>query len=124
MFLNEAGDVSERIGALHEAGIEVAVDGFGAGYSSIDELKKFAVDTIKIYHSLVPEISGETSSQTVSQAINAMAHTLGVKVIAEGVETPEQRESLQAAGCDYAQGYLFAPPVRAEEFEKLLQPAW
>ena len=123
VFLNEWVNVSDRIGALHDAGIEVAVDDFGAGYSSIDHLKKFAVDTIKIDQSLVHAMTGDASSQTVSQAIIAMAHKLGIKVIAEGVETIAQRVSLQSADCDYAQGYLFAPPVRAEEFEKLLHPA-
>lgn len=68
-------------------------------------------------------MTGEASSQTVSQAIIAMAHKLGIKVIAEGVETIAQRVSLQSADCDYAQGYLFAAPVRAEEFEKLLHAA-
>lgn len=121
VFLNEW--VNDRIIALHDAGIEVAVDDFGAGYSSIDHLKKFAVDTIKIDQSLVHDMTGDASSQTVSQAIIAMAHKLGIKVIAEGVETIAQRVSLQSADCDYAQGYLFAAPVRAEEFEKLLHPA-
>ena len=122
VFLNEWANVSDRIVALHDAGIEVAVDDFGAGHSSIDHLKKFAVDTIKIDQSLVHDMTGDASSQTVSQAIIAMAHKLGIKVIAEGVETIAQRVSLQSADCDYAQGYLFAAPVRAEEFEKLLHP--
>ena len=123
VFLNEWVNVSDRIVALHDAGIEVAVDDFGAGYSSIDQLKKFAVDTIKIDQSLVHDMTGDASSQTVSQAIIAMAHKLGIKVIAEGVETIAQRVSLQSAACDYAQGYLFAAPVPAEKFEKLLHPA-
>ena len=121
VLLNDRADVSDRIGALHDAGIEVAVDDFGTGNLSIAELKKFDIDTIKIDLPLVHGMTGQASSQTVSQAIIAMAHKLGVKVIAEGVETIDQRDSLQAAGCDYAQGYLFAAPVRAEEFEKLLQ---
>ena len=123
VLLNETADVSNRIGALHDAGIEVAIDDFGTGNLSIAKLKKLAVDTIKIDLALVHDMTGEASSLTVSQAIIAMAHKLGVKVIAEGVETIDQRDSLQAAGCDYAQGYLFAAPVLAEEFEKLLHPA-
>ena len=121
-FLNESGNVSDRIVALHDAGIEVAVDDFGAGYSSIAHLKKFAVDTIKIDRSLINDMAGDASNESVSRAIIAMAHKLGIKVIAEGVETITQRVSLQSADCDYAQGYLFATPVRADEFEKLLQP--
>lgn len=121
-FLNDWGNVSDRIVALHDAGIEVAVDDFGAGYSSIAHLKKFAVDTIKIDRSLIHDMAGDASNESVSQAIIAMAHKLGIKVIAEGVETIIQRVSLQSADCDYAQGYLFAAPVRADEFEKLLQP--
>ncbi|MET3120254.1 EAL domain-containing protein (putative c-di-GMP-specific phosphodiesterase class I) [Undibacterium sp. GrIS 1.8] len=123
VFLNERVNASDRIVALHDAGIEVAVDDFGAGYSSIDHLNKAAVDTIKIDKSLVHFMTGHASSQTVAQAIIAMAHKLGIKVIAEGVETIAQHVSLQSANCDYAQGYLFAAPLRAEVFEKLLHPA-
>ncbi|RCN56376.1 GGDEF domain-containing protein [Acidiferrobacter thiooxydans] len=121
-FLNEWGNISDRIVALHDAGIDVAVDDFGSGYSSIAHLKIFAIDTIKIDRSLIRDMTGDVSNESVLQAIIAMAHKLGIKVIAEGVETITQRVSLQSADCDYAQGYLFSTPVRADEFEKLLQP--
>ena len=123
IFLNGASEASSRITELHDAGIEVAVDGFGIGSSSIVYLKKFSVDTIKLDPSLVHEMTSNVSSQTITTARIRMAHILGLKVIAEGVETNDQRDCLQAAGCDYAQGYWFAAPVPADEFEKLLQHA-
>jgi diguanylate cyclase (GGDEF)-like protein/PAS domain S-box-containing protein len=123
VLLNERADARDRIVALHDAGIDVAVDDFGAGSLSIAYLKKFSVDTIKIDQALVQDMMADASSQAIPEAIIAMAHKLGIKVIAEGVETPDQRDWLQAAGCDYAQGYLFSAAVGAKEFAKLLQHA-
>ena len=123
VLLNGAAEISGRISELHNAGIEVAVDDYGAGSSSIAYLKKFEVDIIKLDPLLVQEMTADASSQAITEASIIMAHTLGLKVIAEGVETNDQRDCLQAAGCDFAQGYLFAAPVCAEEFEKLLQHA-
>ena len=116
VLLNGAADLGDRIVDLHDAGIELAIEDFGSGHLSMACLKKFAVDTIKIHQSLV-----HAASQTSTAAIIAMAHKLGLKVIAGGVEKIDQLDWLQEAGCDYGQGYLFAAPVRAEEFEKLLQ---
>jgi diguanylate cyclase (GGDEF)-like protein/PAS domain S-box-containing protein len=120
VLLNGSADVSNRIVGLHDAGIELAVDDFGTGYSSMAYLKKFAVDYVKIDQSLVRDTTTDTGDQTITEAIIAMAHKLGVKVIAEGVETMSQRDWLQTAGCDYGQGYLFGAPVQAEDFEKML----
>lgn len=120
VLLNESEDVSDSIADLHNAGIQLAVENFGAGYSSIACLKKFAIDFIKIDQSLVHEMATDANSHALTEGIIVMAHTLGLKVIAEGVETMEQRDTLEAAGCDYAQGYLFAAPVRAAEFSRML----
>ena len=122
VLANGSAEVSERIADLHDAGVGLAVEGFGIGHLSMAHLKKRAIDTIKIDRSLVHDTTTDGSGQTTTKAIIVKAHKLGLKVIAECVETTDQREWLQEAGCDYAQGYLFAAPVRAEDFEKLLQP--
>ncbi len=123
VLLNGSAGVSDRIVDLHDAGIRLAVEDFGIGHLSMAHLKKLAVDTIKIDRSLVHDATTDASSQKATEAIIAMAHKLGLKVIAEGVETPGQRAWLQKAGCGYAQGHLFSAPVQAEAFEKLLQHA-
>jgi diguanylate cyclase (GGDEF)-like protein/PAS domain S-box-containing protein len=123
VLMNGPTDVSDRVTELHDAGIELAVDDFGNNSASIARFKKMAVDTIKLDSSLVREMTADAGGQMITKASIAMAHTLGMKVIAEGVETMEQRDWLQSAGCDYAQGNFFAAPVRTEELEKLLQRA-
>jgi EAL domain-containing protein (putative c-di-GMP-specific phosphodiesterase class I) len=94
---------------------------FGTGYSSLSYLKKFDIDYLKIDRSFTRNLAPDSSAMALSSAIIVMAHKLGLKVIAEGVETPEQRDLLAAAGCDYGQGYLFAKPMPAEEFDQLLR---
>ena len=105
---------------LRDAGIQVALDDFGTGYSSLSYLKKFHIDYIKIDQSFVRGLSAEDSNMALCEAIIVMAHKLGMRVIAEGIETQEQRDLLAAAGCDYGQGYLFSRPVPAEQFQELI----
>ena len=83
-------------------------------------LKKYDIDYLKIDQSFIRNLAPGSSDMALSEAIIVMAHKLGLKVIAEGVETEEQRELLIGAGCDYAQGYLFARPMPADDFEKIL----
>jgi sensor c-di-GMP phosphodiesterase-like protein len=104
---------------LHEfrgAGIQVSIDDFGTGYSSLAYLKKFDVDLLKIDQSFVQHLAPDSESMALCEAIIVMAHKLGIKVIAEGIETEQQCELLTAAGCDYGQGYLFSHPLPAAEF--------
>ena len=120
-LLLDAGDtVQTRITALREAGMQVAIDDFGTGYSSLSYLKKFDIDHLKIDRSFVSNLEHNPDDLALCEAIIVMAHKLGLKVIAEGVETPLQRDMLQAAGCDFAQGFLFSRPVPADQFEALL----
>jgi EAL domain-containing protein (putative c-di-GMP-specific phosphodiesterase class I) len=98
----------------------VALDDFGTGYSSLSYLKKFDIDYLKIDQSFVRNLSPESSDMVLCEAMIVMAHKLGIKVIAEGVETQVQCDLLKQIGCDYGQGYLFAKPMPAEEFERLL----
>lgn len=119
LMLDKNPEVSEKLLAFRDEGIQVAVDDFGTGYSSLSYLKKFDVDYIKIDQSFVQNLSIYSEDMILCEAIIVMAHKLGLKVIAEGVETIEQRDLLFAVGCDYGQGYLFSKPVTAEAFETL-----
>ena len=121
LLLDANTAVSDKLLQLRDAGIQVALDDFGTGYSSLSYLKKFDIDYLKIDRSFTRNLAPDSSDMALSGAIIVMAHKLGLKVIAEGVETPEQRDLLAAAGCDYGQGYLFAKPMPAEEFDQLLR---
>lgn len=110
---------------FRDAGIQVALDDFGTGYSSLSYLSEFDIDYIKIDRSFVRDLHADSDQRILCEAIIVMAHKLGIQVVAEGVETIEQRDLLKQAGCDYAQGYLFSRPIPVLEFEALLlqQPA-
>jgi EAL domain-containing protein (putative c-di-GMP-specific phosphodiesterase class I) len=118
--LNAEPNVIEKLLAFRSAGIKVAMDDFGTGYSSLAYLKKFDIDYLKIDRSFVCNLVDEKDDQTLCEAIIVMAHKLRLKVIAEGVETQQQRDLLAAYGCDYAQGWLYSKAIPAEEFETLL----
>lgn len=111
---------SLAITELKKMGTGISIDDFGTGYSSLSYLKHFKVDCLKIHPSLVRNIDSQ-NDMSMSGAIIAMAHKLGIKVIAEGVETGEQREFLVAAGCDQAQGYLFSRPIPPEALDILIR---
>ncbi len=105
---------------LKQKGIRISIDDFGTGYSSLSYLKKFPIDTLKIDQSFVRDIGEEEDSETIVSLIISMAHTLKLRVVAEGVETKKQLAFLKEQKCDLLQGYLFSKPVPAEQFEKLL----
>ena len=120
LLLDERAEITGKLLQFRDAGIQVAIDDFGTGYSSLSYLKKFDIDYLKIDRSFVRDLATDPNDLALSEAIIVMAHKLGLKVIAEGVETVEQRDMLSAAGCDSAQGYLYAKPMPAEEFDALL----
>ncbi|MDI1298099.1 EAL domain-containing protein [Methylotenera sp.] len=120
MLMDASDLINNKLLAFRDAGIQVALDDFGTGYSSLSYLKKFDIDYLKIDQSFTRNLSPTSADMALCEAIIVMAHKLGIKVIAEGVETVEQRDLLIAADCDYAQGFLFSRPVPADEFEKLL----
>jgi len=120
-LLMDAGAlITGQLLAFRDAGIQVSLDDFGTGYSSLSYLKKFDIDYLKIDQSFTRNLNPDANDLALCEAIIVMAHKLGIKVIAEGIETQEQCDLLIAAGCDYGQGYLFSKPVAAGEFEKLL----
>ncbi|QYF95372.1 EAL domain-containing protein [Massilia sp. PAMC28688] len=121
LLLDASTGVTDKLLALRDGGIQVALDDFGTGYSSLSYLKKFDIDYLKIDRSFTRNLAPDSSDMALSEAIIVMAHKLGLRVIAEGVETQEQCELLRQAGCDYGQGYLFARPMPGEEFDALLR---
>jgi EAL domain-containing protein (putative c-di-GMP-specific phosphodiesterase class I) len=115
----ELADNVELLDELRAAGVGVAIDDFGTGYSGLERLQRLRVDRLKIDKSFVRGISGGRGSPIVMATI-AMAHSLGLTVVAEGVETAEQLAFLQSQGCDFAQGYLFGAPVHADDLAVML----
>lgn len=119
LLLDTTDVVAAHLLGMRDAGIQVSLDDFGTGYSSLAYLQKFDIDFLKIDQSFVRNLQADSTDHALCKAIIAMAHTLGMKVIAEGVETQSQRDLLKAAGCDYAQGYFYAKPLVVEAFEAL-----
>jgi diguanylate cyclase (GGDEF)-like protein/PAS domain S-box-containing protein len=120
-LLNDRPEVADSLVSIRDAGMELTIDNFGTGYSSLSCLQKFKIDYLKIDRTLTMCLKPGSTDLTLSEAIIAMAHKLGMKAIAEGIESAEQRDLLRAAGCDFGQGYFFSRPVPREEFEGLLR---
>jgi EAL domain-containing protein (putative c-di-GMP-specific phosphodiesterase class I) len=101
---------------LKKLGVRISLDDFGTGHSSLSYLKRFPIDTLKIDQSFVRDITTDSDTAAIVTGIIAMTHSLRLKVIAEGVEYPEQAEFLRVHACDQMQGYLIKPPVPPDEF--------
>lgn len=119
-------DVDQSINTLNhlrELGVQIAIDDFGTGYSSLGHLKRFAVNTLKVDQSFIRNITNDRGNAGIVQAVISLAHTLGLTVVAEGVETPEEYRHLSARGCDLIQGYYTGRPVPADQLVTQLRPA-
>jgi EAL domain-containing protein (putative c-di-GMP-specific phosphodiesterase class I) len=118
-----ASDMNRTIqiqNSIRSLGISISIDDFGTGYSSLSYLKKFPIQNLKVDRSFVSDVATNQDDASIVQAIIALGHTLGLKVVAEGVETREQLEFLQDLDCNEYQGYYFHAPMAAEDFSRLL----
>jgi len=106
---------------LHDDGVRVAIDDFGTGYSSLSHLKRLPVDEIKIDREFVDGVGRETESRSIVHAVVSMARALDLRVVGEGVETPEQAQALHSMGCGIVQGFLFGRPATAEQITALMK---
>ncbi|KAA1012961.1 EAL domain-containing protein [Paraburkholderia panacisoli] len=116
-------ELNEKLLTFRDAGIGISIDDFGTGYSSLAYLKRFDIDYLKIDRSFVQNLGFDADNQALCEAMVMLAHKLGLKVIAEGVETTDQRDFLVAVGCDFAQGFLYSEPVPSDQFEGRVWPA-
>ena len=121
IMMHDTENVLATVQRLKETGVSLSIDDFGTGYSSLSYLKRFAVDKLKIDQSFVRELLTDQSDAAIVHAIIQMAHNLGLRTIAEGVETAAVLEQLQAYGCDEVQGYYLAKPMPADAFMLYLQ---
>ena len=121
LLMNTSDKVTGSLLQFRDAGIQVSIDDFGTGYSALSYLKKFDIDYLKIDQSFIRNLALESEDFALCEAIVVMAHKLGIKVIAEGVETEHQRNLLRQIGCDYGQGYLFSMPMPVKVFETFLK---
>jgi EAL domain-containing protein (putative c-di-GMP-specific phosphodiesterase class I) len=113
--------VAQLLRAIKQMGVRISIDDFGTGYSSLAHLKRFPVDVIKIDRSFIRDITTDPADRTITEAIIALGKTLNLTVVAEGVETAEQRDVLREIACDEIQGYYFSRPVPPEQVTPLLQ---
>src|SRR5438477_286245 len=121
MVMQHAERAGKVLAAIKQLGVRVAIDDFGVGYSSLANLKRFPVDTLKVDRSFLRDIPQDTEDRAITEAIIAMGRSLNLTVVAEGVETLEQETFLRDHGCDETQGFYFSRPIASDEFADLLR---
>jgi len=119
--LNDPQGAIAVMNDLHRRGVSISIDDFGTGYSSLSQLKKFKVGKLKIDQSFVRDITTDAEDRAIVRAIIHMAQSLGLKTVAEGVETEGQLAFLREQGCDEMQGFYYSRPLLPETFEKFVQ---
>ncbi len=124
LMLDDSDESLAWLYRFRDLGVRLAIDDFGTGYSSLSYLKRFPVDELKIDRTFVRELPDNSDDASLVEAIIAMAHSLGLKLVAEGVETEEQCAFLRERGCGSLQGYLFGPPAPGETSGRLLERPW
>ena len=121
LLMNNADGTIATLNALHKKGVKFSIDDFGTGYSSLSYLRRLPISSLKIDQSFVRDLKNDGIGAEIVSAIIALGHSLGLRIIAEGVETMEQLDCLQKMKCNEVQGFLFSRPVHAEEMTQLLQ---
>ena len=121
MVMSDVDTAIATLRHLKELGIHLAIDDFGTGYSSLSYLRRFPIDVLKIDQSFVHDLGLDANSDAIVISVIALAHSLSLKVIAEGVETAEQVAFLRLHGCDRMQGYYFSLPLGGEAFPQMLR---
>ena len=119
--MNNPDEAARNLRALKALGVQLSLDDFGTGYSSLAQLKRFPFDFVKIDRSFISDVDTNSEDEAIAAAIIAMAHSLGLKVVAEGVETSAQLEIMRTLKCDEMQGFLFSRPLPADQFEALVR---
>jgi diguanylate cyclase (GGDEF)-like protein/PAS domain S-box-containing protein len=120
-LMHDPNKASEVLRAIDAMGVRLSIDDFGTGYSSLSYLKRFAADCLKIDRSFVNGLPGDQEDRSITEAVIALAHSLKLSVVAEGVETEAQLQLLSELGCDMVQGYLTGRPVSAQQFQERLE---
>lgn len=120
VFIDDQKGVIEKLNTLKEYGIKISLDDFGTGYSSLSYLKGLPIDTLKIDKTFIDTVISDTSTRVITESIIAMVKKLGCETVAEGVETQEQLNYLQAVKCDNIQGFLLGKPMPSSEIETLI----
>jgi diguanylate cyclase (GGDEF)-like protein len=121
VMMQNVQQMAERLAEMKQLGLHIAIDDFGTGYSSLSYLKRLPIDSLKVDRSFVQDVPADADDATITRAVIALAHSLRLEVVAEGVETEAQLEFLRDLGCDHIQGYLFSKPLPAAEVEELLR---
>jgi EAL domain-containing protein (putative c-di-GMP-specific phosphodiesterase class I) len=120
VIIRHADSAASRFSRLKSMGVQLYLDDFGKGYSSLNYLHRFPMDLLKIDRSFISRIEEAEGNLAIIKAIVTLAHQLGMEVVAEGIQTAEQRARLRVLGCEYGQGYFISEPVAADGAEALL----
>jgi EAL domain-containing protein (putative c-di-GMP-specific phosphodiesterase class I) len=115
-MLQMTPELMRMLSILESIGFQLAMDDFGVGYSNLSQLERLPLNFLKIDKTFVDGIENSMQKLAICRAIIRIGHELGIKVVAEGIESPEQQQLLRKAGCDFGQGYLFAKPMSAGDF--------
>jgi EAL domain-containing protein (putative c-di-GMP-specific phosphodiesterase class I) len=123
MIVEDAKSTAAILSELRALGVQVQIDDFGTGYSSLGYLQRLPIDTLKIDRTFVSRIGKNGNGSEIVRTILTLAHEMGLKVVAEGIETDVQLSNLKAMECDYGQGYLFTRPIDSQTASTLLSEA-
>jgi EAL domain-containing protein (putative c-di-GMP-specific phosphodiesterase class I) len=121
MVMHNPDRLIELLTDIKKLGVRLAIDDFGTGYSSLAQIKNFPIDTLKVDRSFIRNLSQDSENQAITQAIITMGKNLSLTVVAEGVETQEQKDFLSGLICDEMQGFHFSKPIASDQFAVLLR---